>query len=85
MIPVSPGAPKPEEALSEEVAEIDELCDKSSDGTHCDHWWDDVAPCCACGDDTDAGQSDGSPRSPSQMTGVECNERRRSQLPQEAR
>lgn len=37
------------------------ICKRSEDG-HCDCWWDDEGPCCRCGDDTDAGQSDDSPR-----------------------
>lgn len=24
-------------------------CPKREDGTHCVHWWDGDAPCCACG------------------------------------
>lgn len=26
-------------------------CRGSEDGGHCEHWYDDEAPCCACGDD----------------------------------
>lgn len=40
----------------------DERCPKSSDDAHCVHWYDDRGPCCWCGDDADAGQSDDSPR-----------------------
>jgi hypothetical protein len=38
-----------------------EWCPDDENGMHCDHWWDDVAPCCGCGDDTDAGLSDAAP------------------------
>lgn len=26
-------------------------CPKGEDGQHCEHWYDDAAPCCSCGDD----------------------------------
>lgn len=26
-------------------------CPKAEDGIHCEHWYDDAAPCCRCGDD----------------------------------
>lgn len=29
--------------------EDNEACEKSPDGTHCNHWWDDVGSmCCYC-------------------------------------
>lgn len=35
----------------------DEECPESKEGTvHCDHWYDDEAPCCWCLDDTGAGE-----------------------------
>lgn len=45
----------------------DENCTQSTDGAHCAHWYDDAGPCCLCGDDTDAGQSDGAPRTTEQQ------------------
>lgn len=37
------------------------FCPKRKDLTHCQCWWDDSGPCCACGDDTGAGESDSCP------------------------
>lgn len=28
------------------------FCPKREDKTHCEHWWDDSAPCCNCGDNS---------------------------------
>jgi hypothetical protein len=36
-------------------------CPSSPDEMHCSCWYDDIGPCCRCGDDTDAGLSDASP------------------------
>ena len=38
---------------SEPTAEA--VCASREDGTHCEHWWDNSGPCCACGDDTHDG------------------------------
>lgn len=43
------------------MKDSDQICTVNEDG-HCDHWWEDEGPCCFCGDDTDAGMSDDSPR-----------------------
>lgn len=42
--------------------DVDGSCPGYADGTHCRHWWDDDGPCCGCGDDTGAGESDGARR-----------------------
>lgn len=38
-------------------------CPKAIDGSdqHCDHWYDDAAPCCWCGDDGDHEHGDPHP------------------------
>lgn len=28
-------------------------CPKSSDGKHCEHWYDGTRPCCYCDDDSE--------------------------------
>lgn len=36
-------------------------CPGSEDGAHCDHWYDDEAPCCRCNDDGERGHGDHHP------------------------
>lgn len=33
------------------VEQAETGCRGREDGTHCEHWYDDEAPCCGCGDD----------------------------------
>ncbi len=40
------------------VSVAEGYCPVMDDHTHCVHWWDDEGPCCACGDDSGAGESD---------------------------
>lgn len=67
------GASKPQPRDASEVAAI--AASSSSEKRpideheHCDHWWDDAGPCCRCGDDSNAGQSDAGPREPGRLTG----------------
>lgn len=50
-VPSQPPSPAlPSEASMSDQPETP--CPKSPDG-HCDHWYDDSAPCCRCGDDGD--------------------------------
>ena len=37
-------------------------CDAMEDETHCNHWWDAVGPCCACGKPTIPMEAEGSQR-----------------------
>lgn len=51
-------------------------CPRSEDGAHCDHWYDDAAPCCACGDDGERGHGDHHPS----LDCVACSDRLRDGL-----
>jgi hypothetical protein len=46
-----------DELTPAEAPHWETACPVRPDG-HCDHWYDDLGPCCSCGDDTGAGQSD---------------------------